>query len=84
VARDRAPSTEAAGLRWARLAQAACSGTIVCPGVSIGADTVVGAGSVVTRDLPAGVVAAGVPACVIRAIGASDRVQIADLDNPAL
>ena len=28
-------------------------GVIVCPGVSIGADTVVGAGSVVTRDLPA-------------------------------
>jgi maltose O-acetyltransferase len=28
------------------------TGVIVCPGVSIGADTVVGAGSVVTRDLP--------------------------------
>jgi maltose O-acetyltransferase len=41
-------------------------GVIVCPGVSIGADTVVGAGSVVTRDLPAGVLAAGSPARVIR------------------
>ena len=41
-------------------------GAIVCPGVTIGADTVVGAGAVVTRDLPAGVVAAGVPARVIR------------------
>jgi maltose O-acetyltransferase len=41
-------------------------GVIVCPGVTIGADTVVGAGAVVTRDLRAGVVAAGVPARVIR------------------
>ena len=41
-------------------------GVIVCPGVTIGEDTVVGAGAVVTRDLPAGVVAAGVPARVIR------------------
>jgi maltose O-acetyltransferase len=43
-------------------------GVIVCPGVTIGADTVVGAGSVVTRDLPAGVVAAGNPARVIRTV----------------
>jgi len=42
------------------------AGVIVCPGVSIGADTVVGAGSVVTRDLPAGVLAAGNPCRVIR------------------
>ncbi|HWJ82520.1 MAG TPA: sugar O-acetyltransferase [Nocardioides sp.] len=41
-------------------------GVIVCPGVTIGADTVVGAGSVVTRDLPAGVVAVGAPARVVR------------------
>ena len=41
-------------------------GVIVCPGVTIGADTVVGAGSVVTRDLPGGVVAVGSPAKVVR------------------
>jgi maltose O-acetyltransferase len=41
-------------------------GVIVCPGVTIDADTVVGAGSVVTRDLPSGVVAVGSPARVIR------------------
>lgn len=41
-------------------------GVIVCPGVTIGADTVVGAGSVVTRDLPAGVLALGSPARVVR------------------
>ena len=44
-------------------------GVIVCPGVAIGADTVVGAGSVVTRDLPAGVLAAGSPARVLRELG---------------
>ncbi|GAB3451622.1 sugar O-acetyltransferase [Streptomonospora sediminis] len=43
-------------------------GAIVCPGVTIGADSVVGAGSVVTRDIPAGVVAVGNPARVTRRI----------------
>lgn len=43
-------------------------GVIVCPGVTIGADTVVGAGSVVTRDLPAGVLAVGSPARVLREV----------------
>lgn len=41
-------------------------GVIVCPGVSIGENTVVGAGAVVTRDLPANVVAVGNPARIIR------------------
>ncbi|MGI8808425.1 MAG: sugar O-acetyltransferase [Acidimicrobiales bacterium] len=41
-------------------------GVVVLPGVSIGHDTVVGAGAVVTRDLPAGVVATGNPARVTR------------------
>jgi maltose O-acetyltransferase len=54
-------------------------GEVVCPGVSIGEDTVVGAGAVVTRDLPAGVVAAGVPARVVREIGERDRVSIPEL-----
>ncbi|HEU0335649.1 MAG TPA: sugar O-acetyltransferase [Gaiellaceae bacterium] len=49
-------------------------GAIVCPGVAIGDDTVVGAGAVVTRDLPAGVLAAGVPARVLRELGPQDRV----------
>jgi maltose O-acetyltransferase len=51
-------------------------GAILCPGVTIGDDTVVGAGAVVTRDLPAGVVAAGVPARVLREIGPEDAVAI--------
>lgn len=41
-------------------------GVIVCPGVTIGENSVVGAGAVVTRDLPANVLAVGNPARVIR------------------
>lgn len=41
-------------------------GSIVCPGVSIGENTVVGAGAVVTRNLPANVVAVGNPARILR------------------
>jgi maltose O-acetyltransferase len=39
---------------------------IICPGVTIGSKTVIGAGSVVTRDIPDGVFAAGNPCRVIR------------------
>jgi maltose O-acetyltransferase len=41
-------------------------GVIILPGVSIGENTVVGAGAVVAKDLPANVVAVGNPARVIR------------------
>ncbi|HEY5196623.1 MAG TPA: sugar O-acetyltransferase [Solirubrobacteraceae bacterium] len=51
-------------------------GVIVCPGVSIGDETVVGAGAVVTRDLPPGVVAFGAPARVHRTIGERDRTAM--------
>jgi maltose O-acetyltransferase len=44
-------------------------GVIVCPGVTIGDDTVVGAGAVVTRELPEGVLAVGNPARIVRALG---------------
>jgi maltose O-acetyltransferase len=43
-------------------------GAIICPGVHIGARSVIGAGSVVTRDIPADVFAAGNPCRVIRTI----------------
>ena len=48
------------------------AGVVVLPGVSIGDNTVVGAGSVVTRDLPGNVVAAGSPARVLRPISEKD------------
>lgn len=41
-------------------------GVIVCPGVTIGENSVVGAGAVVTRDIPPGVLAVGNPARVLR------------------
>lgn len=43
-------------------------GAILCPGVTIGSKSVIGAGSVVTWDIPAGVFAAGNPCRVIREI----------------
>lgn len=43
-------------------------GAIICPGVTIGSRSVIGAGSVVTRDIPEGVFAAGNPCRVIREI----------------
>jgi maltose O-acetyltransferase len=42
------------------------AGVIVCPGVTIGANSAIGAGSVVIGDIPAGVLAAGNPCRVIR------------------
>lgn len=43
-------------------------GAIVLPGISIGANTVVGAGAVVTKDLPPNVLAVGNPARIIRSL----------------
>ncbi len=49
------------------------TGCTVNAGVEIGAGTIVAAGSVVTKTLPAGVLAGGVPARVIRDMSAADR-----------
>ena len=43
-------------------------GAIILPGVTIGDGAVIGAGSVVTKDVPAGVVAVGNPCRVVRLI----------------
>jgi maltose O-acetyltransferase len=48
-------------------------GALILPGVRIGSRTVIGAGSVVTRDIPDGVLAAGNPCRVIREVRPDDR-----------
>ena len=48
-------------------------GAIVVPGVSIGDGAVIAAGSVVTREVPAGVLVGGNPARILKVIGATDR-----------
>lgn len=47
--------------------------TVIVPGVTIGENSVIGAGSVVTKDIPANVVAVGNPCRVLREIGEHDR-----------
>ena len=49
------------------------SGVQILPGVTIGDNSVIGAGSVVTNDIPANVIALGVPCRVIREIGEKDK-----------
>ena len=49
------------------------AGVIVMPGVTIGDNTVIGAGSIVTKDIPANVVAVENPCRVMREIGEHDR-----------
>ena len=48
------------------------AGAIILPGVTIGDNTVIGAGSVVTKDIPSGVVAVGNPCHVLREINEHD------------
>ncbi len=50
------------------------AGVLVMPGVTIGENTVIGAGSVVTKDIPANVVAVGNPCRVLREINEHDKV----------
>ena len=49
------------------------AGVVVLPGITIGDNTVVGAGSIVTKDLPANVLAVGNPCRVVREINERDR-----------
>jgi maltose O-acetyltransferase len=56
-------------------------GTIILPGVTIGDDTVIGAGSIVTHDIPSGVVAVGNPCRVLRKLTDKDKVGY---QNPKL
>ena len=49
------------------------AGAIILPGVTVGDNTVIGAGSVVTKDIPANVVAVGNPCQVLRPISDRDK-----------
>ena len=49
------------------------AGVIIVPGVTIGDNVVIGAGSVVTKDIPDNVVAVGNPCRVLRQVGQHDR-----------
>ncbi len=49
------------------------AGVLVMPGVTIGDNSVIGAGSVVTKDIPANVVAVGNPCRILREIDEHDR-----------
>ena len=46
----------------------------ILPGVTIGSNTVIGAGSVVVKDIPSGVVAVGNPCKVVRHITEEDGI----------
>ena len=52
------------------------SNVTVCGGVTIGKECVIGAGSVVTKDIPAGSFAAGNPCRVIRKITKEDSIEL--------
>lgn len=52
------------------------SNVTVCGGVTIGDNTVIGAGSVVTRDIPSGVFACGNPCRVVRELTPQDSVRL--------
>lgn len=49
----------------------------ICPGVRIGDGTVIGAGSVVTKDIPGNVIAGGNPCRIIRKITPADKISTA-------
>ena len=64
----------------------------ICPGVTIGENSVIGAGSVVTKDIPANSVAVGNPCHVIRQINRRDmeyyykdrKIDVADIEAEAI
>ncbi len=49
------------------------AGAIILPGITVGDNVVIGAGSVVTKDLPSNVVAVGNPCRVLREVGEHDK-----------
>lgn len=58
-----------------------CGGVTVAPGVTIGDNTIIAAGSVVTSDIPANVIAGGNPCRVIRPVTEADRQRTYDWEE---
>ena len=54
------------------------AGAIILPGITIGDNVVIGAGSIVTKDIPSNVVAVGNPCKVIRPITEEDKKKCWD------
>ena len=72
------PELRSRGLQYNLPVRIGCNcwlgaGVIVMPGVTIGDNTVIGAGSIVTRDIPSNVVAVGNPCRVLRPVGEHDK-----------
>lgn len=53
--------------------------SVICGGVTIGKGSVIGAGSVVNKDIPPGVIAAGSPCKVIRKVTELDKIKLEDI-----
>ena len=72
------PKLRSRGLQYNLPVRIGCNcwlgaGVIVMPGVTIGDNTVIGAGSIVTKDIPSNVVAVGNPCRVLRPVGEHDK-----------
>ncbi|MBP5288360.1 MAG: hypothetical protein J6Z79_00620 [Clostridia bacterium] len=57
------------------------AGVIILPGVRIGRNSVIGAGSIVTRDIPENTLAVGNPCHVLREIGRQDHEYYSRWDD---
>ena len=73
------PTLRSRGLQYNLPIRIGCNcwlgaGVIVMPGVTIGDNTVIGAGSIVTKDIPSNVVAVGNPCRVLREVGEQDKI----------
>lgn len=55
------------------------SGSVICPGVTIGENSIIGANSVVTKDIPPNVLACGAPCKVVRTITEKDKIDYKEI-----